>query len=327
MSLILELIEKIGLGRAEITHVIATAPARYRVYPIDKRNGGQRLIAQPSRELKAIQRYILEEKLSAFPVHQNAMAYEKGRNIYDNALVHRNANTVLKLDFKDFFPSIKVKDWETFVLSTSTPNFIIKTEIQLYSKILFWGQQRRSTIPRCLSIGAPTSPLVSNILMYNFDIALSQMARDLGLSYTRYADDITISGDLTESLTKLEASARQLVRRMKSPKLEFNDEKRGLYTKGQRRMVTGLILTPTQAVSIGRERKRKISSMLHRLSLNQLDVEQKGHLKGWLGFCAANEPEFIGRLRQKYGNGVIDTAMKYHVPTRHRDEMPRPPRP
>jgi hypothetical protein len=115
MSLLLELIEDIGLSRSDLLRVIATAPARYRVYDIAKRHAGTRTIAQPSRELKAIQRYILEHKLSVYPVHDRALAYVKGKNIFHNAREHIDAGPILKLDFRDFFPSIKVKDWRRFV--------------------------------------------------------------------------------------------------------------------------------------------------------------------------------------------------------------------
>ncbi|WP_197078330.1 retron St85 family RNA-directed DNA polymerase [Hoeflea sp. IMCC20628] len=315
----MELVEAIGLSVADINHVIDTAPARYRVYPIEKRSGGERMIAQPSRELKAIQRFILREKLSSFPVHHCAMAYEEHRSIYANAQMHKNTRAILKLDFQEFFPSLKVADWEMLV-SKLKPNAINISDIKLYSKILFWGQQKGSKFPRCLSIGAPTSPKMSNLLMFDFDSIVAEKAIEHGLNYSRYADDITISGDSTLKITTLERDIQKLVRSMKSPRLTFNEEKRGLYTKGQRRMVTGLIITPAKDVSIGRDRKRNISSMLHRDTLRKLDVDSRGQLKGFLGFCAAVEPQFIDRLRHKYGDAAIDRAMKYHTPKRSINE-------
>ncbi|WP_263488552.1 reverse transcriptase domain-containing protein [Mesorhizobium sp. CA14] len=141
MSLILELAEATGLSGSDIERVIRTAPARYKVYPIKKRNGGFRIIAQPSRELKVIQHYILKEKLKDFPVHDCAMAYEKGRNIFENATSHTMARVLMKLDFKDFFPSIKVRDWERF-LAASSLDAIPLNEIGLYSKLLFWGEKK-----------------------------------------------------------------------------------------------------------------------------------------------------------------------------------------
>ncbi len=83
--------------------------------------------------------------------------------------------------------------------------------------------------------------------------------------YTRYADDITVSGKNVEDVLRFEASFMRTIKATKSPVLASNDEKRGIYLKGQRRMVTGLIVTPTNEISIGRERKRLISVMLHKV--------------------------------------------------------------
>jgi hypothetical protein len=84
------------------------------------------------------------------------------------------------------------------------------------------------------------------------DTKLTAAAEKVDVRYTRYADDITASGERLEHVMQFEAAARSIVRRMRSPMLTFNEEKRGLYTLGQRRMVTGLVLTPTQEISIGR---------------------------------------------------------------------------
>lgn len=315
MSLILELVQYFGVGANDIQRIVETAPARYSVYNIPKRHGGIRTIAQPSREIKAIQHYILQHKLSAFRVHDRAMAYVKERNIRENALQHVRSGQILKLDFQEFFPSIKARDWERF--ARSHPSDSIKmSDLRLYSKVLFWGQRRKSVQPTCLSIGAPTSPALSNILLYDLDVSLSRIASELGVQYTRYADDITASGATLTEILEFERLARRAVKSMKSPKLTFNEEKRGIYGRGQRRLVTGLIVTPVQVISIGRERKRTISSLLHRSTLNQLSVRQRGHLKGLLGFCIANEPSFVGRLRTKYGSPAVDAALQFRVPSR-----------
>lgn len=315
MSLLPELVEYFGLSRSDLNRIIATAPARYKVYEIPKRRGGKRTIAQPSRELKAIQRFVLEQKLSVFPVHAAAMGYVSGRGILSNARQHQRGQALLKLDFENFFPSIKVRDW---ILLCKSSNFdaIHLEDLPLYSKILFWGAKKKSIKPQCLSIGAPTSPALSNILMFALDNTLAATAADVGVVYTRYADDITISGPDIDQVRNFESAARKIIRAAKSPKLKFNEEKRGLFQSGDRRMVTGLVITPTKQISIGRARKREISALIHRSSLGQLDAKRRGYLKGILGFSLANEPEFVERMRAKYGNEAVDAALAYHVPKR-----------
>jgi hypothetical protein len=79
-------------------------------------------------------------------------------------------------------------------------------------------------------------------------------------------------------------------------------------------MVTGLKITPVGAVSIGRERKRLISVKLHKVALGEDDLKHLNYLKGMLGFCLANEPEFVSRLRVKYGNDVVDRVLRFTPP-------------
>ncbi len=313
MNLLQELTVELGLPTPELQRIITTAPKRYKTYQIPKRGGGWREIAHPSAELKVLQRFLLEKFLSRFPVHSAAMAYVRGRNISNNAHHHATNAVFLKMDFVSFFPSIKVADWKAF-LARHPAHQLSQAELEATTRILFWGSG--SSRPTCLSIGAPTSPMMSNILLFDLDTALANAAVEHGVRYTRYADDITLSGPTPERVLAFEGVVRREVSRLKSPRLKFNERKRGLYHKGQRRLVTGLIVTPDSQVSIGRERKRLISSLLHRSSLNQLDVERRALLKGLLGFAIANEPAFLARMRKKYTNDVVDQALSYHIPSR-----------
>ena len=315
MSLIDELVENLGMSRNDVMRVIASAPARYFVFSIEKRTGGKRWIAQPARELKAIQRYILRDKLLHYPIHPCATAYMEGNSIAKNAAVHVRSNPILKLDFEGFFPSIKCHDWVRFARSTKNTQ-IHHSEIGFYSNILFWGIQKNDSTPRCLSIGAPTSPALSNILLFSLDAELSAQADRLNVKYSRYADDITISGETAAPILEFERFARRAVAKRKSPSLTFNESKRGFFTKGGRRSVTGLVITPDQRISIGRDRKRKISVMLHHLSLQKLSEEHKGWLKGMLGFAISVDATLIDSMRSKYGASLIDQALKFHVPAK-----------
>ncbi len=306
------LLEKSGLPWFDLQRVINTAPVRYKTFHIRKRRGGLREIAQPARELKLLQRILLEEVLCLFPVHEAAMAYETGRNIRKNAEAHASHAVLLKVDFRSFFPSIRRGDWTRLVRKTE---ILSEADIQLTAQLFFWG--KGTSRPVCLSIGAPTSPKISNIIMHKIDVHCSDLAEKWNLTYTRYADDITVSGGDQGSVLAFEREMRRLIQNIKSPKLEFNEEKRGVYKQGQKLMVTGLIITPEQSISLGRERKRLTSTLLHRASLGQATLNQLAEAKGLLAFAASAEPEFISRMRAKYGSELISRVMAFAIPPRH----------
>jgi RNA-directed DNA polymerase len=312
MSLLDEIMAATGLGSAELEHIIRTAPARYKAYPIPKRSGGSRIIAQPSREIKLLQRFVIQRVLSHYPVHSAAAAYVKGRNILDNAKEHVANRIILKLDFMNFFPSIILSDWRQLFMRS--PNGLDARDYNVASRILFWGNG--TTQPLCLSIGAPSSPMMSNILLFSLDTQIEVIAKDNDVSYTRYADDITLSGASYERVLAVEEGVRRAVAQLKSPKLAFNDEKRGLYSMGQRRMVTGLIITPEAKISLGRSRKRMMSSLIHKYTQNALSIEEIGKLKGFLGFAQAVEPSFVESMRKKYGRDTVQRIMRTHIPKR-----------
>jgi RNA-directed DNA polymerase len=108
------LVGSTGVSEHELRGIIRNAPIRYKTYYIQKRNGGERLISQPARELKALQRVMVTEFLDRLPVHSAATAYRRGMSIVDNAVPHAINGPILKFDFKDFFPSIDAMDWKIY---------------------------------------------------------------------------------------------------------------------------------------------------------------------------------------------------------------------
>src|SRR5438046_1659914 len=98
------------LPQKELWMLVQSAPYRYKVYQIPKRNPGQfRTIAQPAREVKILQRWVMKHVLAKFEVHPAATAYRKDLSILDNARPHASSRFLLKMDFKDFFPSLKAQ--------------------------------------------------------------------------------------------------------------------------------------------------------------------------------------------------------------------------
>jgi len=104
-DVLLGLTEAVPLSPVELLRLIRSAPMRYKVYTVPKGTPGRlRTIAQPAREVKALQYWVMSNFLSNFPVDEAAMAYRHGRNIADNARPHAHGRFLLKLDFKTFSP-------------------------------------------------------------------------------------------------------------------------------------------------------------------------------------------------------------------------------
>lgn len=102
--------KKLNLTPLELLKYARVAPVKYKRYQIEKRGGGFRSIAQPSKDLKLVQRLVINDYFrdeTVFPIHPSATAYRKGKSILDNALPHSKNDFLLKLDFVDFFGSIK----------------------------------------------------------------------------------------------------------------------------------------------------------------------------------------------------------------------------
>ncbi len=178
-----------------------------------------------------------------------------------------------------------------------------KEDIDISTRILF-HQSKAGSMLR-LAIGAPSSPPLSNVLMFNFDSKMSELVSRDHVTYTRYADDLTFSAKRTGFLNGVERTLRQLIREMRSPSLKINEAKTVLATRKHKRLVTGLVLTNDGEVSIGYERKRALRAALHHAELGRLDRAQKLRLRGLLAFVQAVEPTFFDRLVDRYGSTLI----------------------
>jgi retron-type reverse transcriptase len=295
-ALIESLAEWTGLSFQDVTYIVATAPRRYKVFQIPKRNGGWRTVAQPSRELKLIQNLIVKRVLHLLPLHDAAHGYVKGRGIRSNANAHAESNYVLKLDIEDFFPSIRPIHFRRH-LSNHAPQMLRSDEVLQVSNLIFWTPKGERT-PR-LCIGAPSSPFVSNTLMFDLDGALSKLADAHQVTYTRYADDMTFSCREKDVLGQFQLAVTNIVQGYSGLRLRINERKTVHISRAHRRMITGILLTPSGNLSIGRERKRLIRAMAHRFKLGQLSPEQIAEFKGLVAFAKDVEPEFVTRLKRR----------------------------
>lgn len=286
-----------GLREADVRAIILRAPRSYKFFKIPKRTGGQREIAQPAREVKALQRMFVRG-LSRLPIHDCATAYRQGLSIKDNAERHAsNSGAIMKFDFRAFFPSIKSYDWIQYCEN----NGIFQSEEDIYlSTNLLFHRPYKSSERLILAMGAPSSPWLSNVLMYDFDRALCGRLASENVTYSRYADDLTFSAPRTGFLTRVPKALSDTIREVKSPSLKLNDSKTVLATAKYKRVVTGLVLTNAGTVSVGRERKRKIRAMLHYAATGKLDGYDLLELRGLLSFAMDIEPAYFKSAISKY---------------------------
>ncbi|RAR65396.1 retron-type reverse transcriptase [Pantoea ananatis] len=297
------LCEKHKLTNIQLATIAAKAPKRYRVYYIPKRTTGFRVIAQPTKKIKEIQRTLVTYLKDFLPVHSSATAYQSGISIKDNANRHKGNDYLLKMDFQNFFNKVKP---ELFFEKLSKLEFnITKKDAALLHDFLFWkpGQKRSKT--HILSVGAPSSPFISNFVMYEFDRAMNELCVSMGVVYTRYADDITFSTSSKGVLFVIPRIVKALLAEHASG-LTINESKTVFSSKAHNRHITGVTITNEGELSIGRKKKRYLSSLIFRYSLNELTEEEVLNGKGLLSHCIHIEPDFILRMKIKYGHDLVD---------------------
>ncbi|MBI3479211.1 MAG: RNA-directed DNA polymerase [Nitrosomonadales bacterium] len=306
MNLIEHIQKDFSLSLHDARVLIFTASRRYKLHYIEKRHGrGKRLIAQPTAEIKLLQRWAIESYLSKLPIHRAATAYRPGRGIKDHAEVHADNRYLLKLDFQDFFPSILGRH---FLMHLKSHASIADDDAKFLMRLLF--RFDRDSQDYVLSIGAPSSPAVSNTIMYDFDNALTDYCKTHDIIYSRYADDLALSTSKPKVLDDAFNFVKQLCKDVPYPRLQLNDTKTVFTSKKHRRQLTGLILTNEGKPSLGREKKRLIRSMAHRFSLSELPDDQILHLRGLLAFAYSIEPLFFSSINRMIGGEAFQRLMK-----------------
>ena len=167
----------------ELADAIQHSSPRYTNQPIVKHDGGTRDICIPDALTKRIQRLILRDIDSSITFLPCVMAFRPGTSILDNARAHQGSNYLIHYDLADFFDNIneaRIKD--ELKRQHFTDSFI--------ETIIKWCVYR-DHLPQ----GAPTSPILSNLVCCSLDRRITKLTNKLGAVYTRYADDILISGN------------------------------------------------------------------------------------------------------------------------------------
>jgi len=297
------LLSRTPFSEYELLVLIATASSRYKTYFIDKRGGrGKREISQPTKEIKYLQRLLVKHELNTLPIHDAAVGYRPNKSILDHAQPHAASRYLLKLDFTDFFTSLKFAAIE-HRLSQDTNYTYIERWILGH---LLCRRIKRTGITQ-LTIGAPSSPYVSNYLLWEFDSLLSEYCAVRGVRYTRYADDLAFSTSEPRVLDDVQNKVRQNIKDLGYLGLTLNESKTVNVSTKRRRTLVGLTLSNEGAASIGRDEKRILRAMMHRLSAGTLNSTEISYLRGRMAFTHAIDPHYVKKLLDRYGLATIES--------------------
>lgn len=219
----------------------------YRSLWIPKRRGGYRRLDVPDPLLMQVQKNILHHILDGFSVSEAASAYQKNVSAVQAAALHRGKKLVLKLDIRDFFGSITFP----LVLGRGFPAAYFPQEVRTLLTSLCCFHQH-------LPQGAPTSPSLSNLVMKPFDAHMLAWCGERGISYTRYCDDMTFSGDF-----KPASVIGKTTGFLETMGMELNREKTVISSQAGRQTVTGI--TVNQVCQLPRDTRRKLRQEVHRV--------------------------------------------------------------
>ena len=241
-----QLAYQLGVSRKDLFALTRHASAHYRNITLKKKNGDYRTIHAPDTTLKSVQHTILRTVLR-HPASRYATAYVRGRSLTDNASPHVGKRYILKLDITDFFGSIRFD--QVYSAAFNTRYFPKQIGVMLTTLCCY-----RDVLPQ----GAPTSPALSNLVMKNFDENLGAWCEKRGITYTRYCDDMTFSGDC--SLYPVYQKVKNMLR---DTAFELNERKTHFITNAARQSVTGL--TVNEKVAVSSDYKRRLRQEVHYL--------------------------------------------------------------
>lgn len=230
---------------------------KYVSFDLIKKNGKIRTINAPTKSLKEIQHKLYEYLKTIYHARQSSYGFEPGKNNILNAKKHKKRKYILNIDLKDMFSQITANRIRGMLMSE--PYMFDESVANAISKITCC----RGILPQ----GAPTSPILSNMILKMLDTKLIKYSREYNLYYTRYADDLTFSAnyDFSHIVFINYPETYDLTIRLKhifeSSNFIINNEKTRYYTFYRRQEVTGIVVN--KKLNVAKERRKEIRLLLY----------------------------------------------------------------
>lgn len=293
------------LDREYLKALSDKANSLYSNFLIGKKGGGVRQIYHPSKELKSIQKILTDAFILKLPIHQCAKAYAKGSSIKHNATAHKDGSYFLRMDFKNFFESISISDVINFCQDTFVGYFPtwVDEDSKYFAKLVCYKNK--------IVMGAVTSPSLTNAMCFELDKKIFELCKNSEVTYTRYADDLYFSCKELKVLKLIEKEVKCIISGLSVPSsLSLNMGKTRHSSRKRRVLITGIIITNNNKISIGRQKKRELRSKIFNWS--NLEPDDKSYLSGYLSYVKSIEPLFINALCLKYGADLVSNVLNFN---------------
>lgn len=297
-----------GLERSAGDQAIRHYRVSHRLTP----SGGIRVLEAPKPRLKHLQRRLIAELLHLIPPHEAAHGFRPGRSVGSYAAPHAGKHVVLRLDLEAFFASVGAARTYGVLRSAGYPEPVAYSLTGLATTSLsraawsavprpadgsrleaHWRLGRRLALPH-LPQGAPTSPVLANLAAYRLDVRLSALARSWGGHYTRYADDLALSGGRSwgrRSSRLLDAIGDVVA----EEGFCLNHRKTAVLPSGGRQLLGGLVVN--ERPHVGRREVDALRALLHNCVVHGPasqdrvgQVDWRAHLEGRVGWVAQHDP-------------------------------------
>lgn len=279
-----ELSLAIGISKSLILSFTHKPQRHYRYFEIPKKSGGKRQISSPRIFLKTVQYWIADYMLNTLKVHPECFSYQKNKSILDNALCHVNKKYVANVDIENFFGNITIQK----IVKTLKDNGIRENQAEIISKLISLNNE----IPQ----GAPTSTIISNAVLYKFDLEISFKLKKIGVNYSRYSDDITFSGD---NRNNINLSLKIIELELSKYDFKIKNKKTRIISSGSQQNVTGVVVN--HQISPPRKMRRKLRAMVHNAikedNWDELN-KMKGYVSYFLGYPALKQNKEISRYKK-----------------------------
>lgn len=259
-----ELADFLEIPRKVLTYVLYVEKVEgfYTTFTIPKKNGDTRTIKAPYGDLRAIQKKLAcelekyqQEIWASKKIKPNiAHGFQKQKSIVTNAKIHRNKRYVLNIDLQDFFDSFHFGRVRGFFEKNRDFALPIEVATVLAQLTCFEG---------CLPQGAPTSPIITNLICQILDNRLLKIAKQYKLDYTRYADDLTFSTNDKTFVEHWEEFVCAVQKEIERAGFKINENKTRLIYKDSQQKVTGLVVN--EKVNVAQEYFRRTKAMAHSL--------------------------------------------------------------